>query len=278
MGRHAAPPVSSPDEQTIRHWLTFERYYDAAVAGQERQLQDAAAVAVADHVLDVGCGCGQTTRTAAASAPAGSAVGVDLVEALVQRAKSRAAEAGLVNAAFHVADAARHPFAPASFDVILSRHGAQFFADPVAAFKRLREALRPGGRLVMVAWAAADRNEWLQLIGNAVCPGSALPDPVGDPGPFAFADPRRPRHALTQAGLVDIDTVGLQEPVWLGQDAPDAFGFVAGLAFVRGLLATCAAAESAAAEDRLRAALAAAESPEGVRLGATAWLITAHRT
>jgi SAM-dependent methyltransferase len=272
-----AGPTTTVNQETIQHWLGFEQHYDAAVARQERRLQQAAAIAPTDRVLDVGCGCGDSTRNAARSASAGQAYGVDLIPQLINRARHRASELGLVNATFDVADAQVYPFVGASFDLIISRHGATFFADSVAAFGNLRQALRPEGRIVLVAWAAAEQNEWLQMIGNAVAPGTPLPAPPSQaPGPFGFAEPSRAHEVLLAAGLQKIDVVGVREPMWLGADAADAFNFVRGLAFVRGLLRDRDLPDVAAAEARLRAALEASASATGVELESAAWLISAR--
>jgi SAM-dependent methyltransferase len=266
------------DDDTVQHWLMFEQHYDAAVAGQERRLQQAAAVAPTDRVLDVGCGGGDSTRNAARSASAGSAYGVDIVPQMVERARQRTGELGLANVTFDVGDAQIHPFAEALFDVTISRHGASFFADPVAAFAHLRQALRPGGRIALIAWAPAEQNEWLHVIGNATAPGTPLPAPSREaPGPFGFADPSRAREVLFDAGLGQVDVSPVTEPMWLGTDADDALNFVRGLGFVRGLLRGSNPSEIAAAEARLLAALAGASSASGIELGSSAWLIIATR-
>jgi ubiquinone/menaquinone biosynthesis C-methylase UbiE len=206
--QHESSDSSISEDEASQHWLIFEQRYDAAVAGQERRLQEAAAIASGDRVLDMGCGCGESTRNAARSASAGWAYGIDIVPQMVERARLQASQLGLVNISFNVGDAAEYRFSDASYDVIISRHGSTFFADPVAAFAHLRQALEPGGRLALVAWAPADRNEWLQVIGNAVAPGTPLPAPPRDAaGPFGFADPSRARQVFRAAGLGGIDVL-----------------------------------------------------------------------
>ena len=68
------------------HWLTHEDRYESMLAPFTPRLLAAAAVSGSDHVLDIGCGCGATTRAAARAASAGQALGVDLSEALLRRA------------------------------------------------------------------------------------------------------------------------------------------------------------------------------------------------
>ena len=56
---------------------------------------------------------------------------------MLERARQRAAEEGITNVDFVQADAQVHPFSPESFDLVVSRFGVMFFADPVAAFTNL---------------------------------------------------------------------------------------------------------------------------------------------
>jgi ubiquinone/menaquinone biosynthesis C-methylase UbiE len=67
-------------------------------------------------------------------------------------ARKRAVEEGLTNVAFERADAQVHPFPAGATDVVVSRHGSMFFADPVAAFANLARTLRPAGRMVLLTW------------------------------------------------------------------------------------------------------------------------------
>ena len=80
--------------------------------------------------------------------------GVDVSAAMVARAAGSAREAGLANVRFENADAQTHRFPAAEFDLLYSRFGVMFFADPTAAFTNLRAALRPGGRLAFICWQA----------------------------------------------------------------------------------------------------------------------------
>src|SRR5690349_7634053 len=121
-------------------------------AGHRRLLLQAAAIAAGERVLDLGCGNGASTREAARMAEPGEVVGIDLSAAMLTNARTRSAAAGLTNVTFVQGDAQIHDFGPESFDVIISNAGAMFFDDKVAAFSNLRRALRPGGRIVLMAW------------------------------------------------------------------------------------------------------------------------------
>src|SRR5262249_53454022 len=159
--------------------------YDALNQRLTAHLMHAAAVATSDRVLDVGCGCGLTTRIAARAAPTGSVVGVDLSAAMLREAERRARADGLGNARFAKADAQVHSFAAEEFDLAISRFGVMFFEDPAAAFSNIASALRPHGRLVFLCWQGRDQNEWVTATVSAAFEHvpTPAPDPEGAPGP-----------------------------------------------------------------------------------------------
>jgi ubiquinone/menaquinone biosynthesis C-methylase UbiE len=131
------------------YWAAHADRFDRAVAPYHERLMSTAAIAPGERVLDIGCGTGQTTRDAArAAAPGGVALGVDLSSQMLDVARARASDERVRNAAFEQADAQVHPFDAASFDVAISRTGAMFFGDPVAAFTNIHRSLRAGGRMV----------------------------------------------------------------------------------------------------------------------------------
>jgi ubiquinone/menaquinone biosynthesis C-methylase UbiE len=149
------------------HWLVHEHRYERMGAPFTRLVLDAAAVARTDRVLDVGCGTGSTTCTAARAAADGQALGVDIARPLLQRAKQRARHDGLTNVRFEHGDAQTHRLAPQGFDVAISRFGVMFFSDPTAAFANIARGLRPGGRIAFVCWQPVANNEWITTIGGA---------------------------------------------------------------------------------------------------------------
>src|SRR5262245_29446502 len=108
-------------------WVAREELQNAALAAHTERLCEVAAVPSTDRVLDVGCGTGDTTRECARRAVDGHALGVDLSRAMLERARERAAEAGIANVEFAQADAQVQPFAPDAHDLVLSRFGVMFF-------------------------------------------------------------------------------------------------------------------------------------------------------
>jgi ubiquinone/menaquinone biosynthesis C-methylase UbiE/pimeloyl-ACP methyl ester carboxylesterase len=258
-----------------RRWRWID-HYDAELRSYNERLRAAMAVNPRDRILDIGCGSGQTTREAARAATLGSALGVDISEEMLARARNQSSHEGISNVAFERGDAQNHRFTPEHFDLVISRFGTMFFADPVAAFSNIAHAARPGARLVMLVWQAEERNEWATLIRQALT-GSAAVAPASGPNAFSLADPDRIRAVLEVSGFSDIDVVDLNEPVYYGPDLAAALDLVLDMKRHRDLLAQMDAASAQRALARLRELLAARETSTGVLLDSRAWLVTARR-
>lgn len=258
------------------HRTRHAAVFDAEARPHNERLRAAAGIAPRDHVLDVGCGTGQTTRDAARAAAEGSALGIDLSAQMLEHARRISREEGLRNVSFEQADAQVHRFPAAGFDVAISRFGSMFFADPVAAFSNIGHALRPGGRLVLMVWQARERNEWTTAIRQAVAGEMAVPPPPAG-GPFSLADQAAAGGILGAAGFTEISFTDVHEPVYYGPDATVALDVVSGLRSTKDLLAGMDAAQAGKALDRLRAVLAAHQTGEGVFFDARAWIIAARR-
>jgi SAM-dependent methyltransferase len=246
--------------------------YDAELRRQNEALFRAAGVGPRDHVLDIGCGAGQTTRQAARTAGSGSVLGVDVSAAAIERAGELARAEGLGNVTFAHADAQVHRFPPERFDLVISRFGTMFFADPVAAFANIGRALRPGGRLVMVVWQAAERNEWDLALHRSLGAGAS-----GGPDPFALADPPAVTEILREAGFGGVAFADVHEPVYYGPDVAAALDWVRGFACTGEVLKRLDPAAASLAVERLREALAAHLRDDGVWFDSRAWIVTAHR-
>lgn len=261
------------------YWADHEDLFDASVARYRSPFLDAAAIGPDDHVLDIGCGNGETTRDAARAALRGSALGVDLSSRMVGNARRRADQEGLGNARFLQADAQVHPFDPSAHSVAVSRTGAMFFVDPVAAFRNVGRALRPGGRLVLLVWQSLEGNHWLRDFARSLGGGRPMPPPPPDaPGPLSWADPARVDRILTGAGFTDVACHGVERPMYFGASADQAQAFVLGLGFARGLLGALDPADRPAATAALRDSIDAHVTDEGVLYPSAAWIVTARRT
>jgi len=252
--------------------------YDAELRLHNARLRSAAAVGSHDRVLDIGCGTGQTTREAARAAVDGSALGVDVSARSLDLARKLTAEEGLRNVSFQEADAQVHRFPQAHFDVCVSRFGTMFFADPVAAFTNIGRALRPAGRLVLLVWQDADRNEWSSVVRQALSAGAPTPAaPASGPNAFSLADPAVTERILRAAGFAEITFAEVREPVYYGPDGAAAYEAILGLQPPGGLLASLEPGAATQARQRLRAAVAEHETDGGVYFDSRAWLIAAHR-
>jgi len=259
-------------------WAARYDRYDTAMQDYHTRLLEGAAIATDDHVLDVGCGCGQSTRDAARTASSGRALGVDISAPMLERARALAAAEGLTNVTFEQGDAQVYPFDDETFDVAISRFGSMFFAEPVTAFRNIARAMRHDGRLALMVWQTLDMNEWLRAIRAALAMGRELPaPPVGAPGPFGLADPDVAGAILREAGFVDVDFNSVTERFVPGQDTDDAFAFVRTLPPVLGLLEELDDATKARALEQLHDAIAAHETSDGVMFDSAAWLVTARR-
>ncbi len=260
------------------HWAAHAERYEATATAHWEALLRAVPVQQDQTILDIGCGTGRSTRELGRLAPSGLVLGVDLSAKMLARARSVAEAEGLVNVAFEQADAQVHRFSEAAFDLAVSAFGAMFFADPVAAFANIRRALRPDGRLTLLAWRDLGDNEWVAAIRDALAVGRALPMPAaGAPGPFGLADRDHTVGVLGEAGFVELRVDRVDAPLRFGEDADDAFSFVSTFGITRGLTQDLDDAGRAAALDALHRTLVAHDTADGVLFRGSAWLVTARR-
>jgi SAM-dependent methyltransferase len=255
------------------YWAENADLYDRSLAGYHPALLAAANAGPGDRILDVGCGSGQVAIDLVRAASGARALGVDLSIAQLHVARRRGA--GLA-VEFAQADAQVHDFGAAAYDLIVSRTGTMFFGDAAAAFANLATATRPGGRLAILVWRGLAENQWLPEIFEALPVGRDLPmPPPGAPGPFAQSDPTIVEPLLAAAGWSDVAFEPLDQSIWLGRDADQGTRWQLGQS--AWLLLGADEAQRAAAAANLRALFAAHETPDGVRLGSAAWLVTARR-
>jgi SAM-dependent methyltransferase len=210
-----AAQVAYWNETAGRTWADFQDPIDRQIRPLGLAAMQRLAPAPGEQVVDVGCGCGDTSlELARRVGPEGGVLGLDISAPMLEVARSRAEAAGLRNLTFHEADAQTAAL-PGGRDAVFSRFGVMFFADPTAAFANLRSALRPGGRLGFVCWRPLAENLWMRLPAETAAglvPPAPPPEP-GAPGPFAFADPDRVRRILAEAGFTGIDLTPHDEAI-----------------------------------------------------------------
>ena len=275
--------TDAPNAQQITYWneaagptwADLQGPLDRQLAPLGRAAMAALAPRPGERVLDIGCGAGGTSlQLAQAVAPGGDVTGVDISRPLLEVARQRAS--GIPGLSFVEADAQTYPFETAGFDAVFSRFGVMFFADPVAAFANIRRALKPGGRLAFVSWRTPAENPIMTLpmaAALAHLPPPAPPEP-GAPGPFAFADPERVRTILGTAGFTDIALTPHNEKIGGGD-----LDTVVGLALKVGPLGAMLREHPDQRDTviaSVRAALAAHDGPDGVKLDSATWIVTAR--
>lgn len=261
-------------------WARMQERLDTAFTPVTAALLSLAAPRPGEDVLDIGCGSGETTLAlAAAVGEDGSATGLDISEALLTRARARA-EVGLSEALFLNADAAT--FADdAGFDLVVSRFGVMFFADPVTAFANIHRLMVPGGRLCIACWQPPARNLWatlpMQVLAELLPPQPAA-DPLA-PGPFAFADPELVHGILAEAGWQDIDFHAVDFKMVIGE-GDDPLASAVHFTLRIGPAARLVREAGPEVEGKARVALAAAMAPYlqagSVGLPGSVWLVSAR--
>jgi SAM-dependent methyltransferase len=202
-----AEQIAHWNERSGLAWAELTKLLDRQIEGIGERVLEVLAPRPGERLLDVGCGCGQTTvARGRAVGPAGRVVGLDVSHPMLEVARRRVAEAGLAQVELVEADAQTHALEAGAFDGLFSRFGVMFFADPVAAFGNLRRVLVPGARLAFACWRSPAENPVMTTAMTAARHRfPPLPTPVpGAPGPFAFADDGRVRALLEAAGFAEV--------------------------------------------------------------------------
>jgi SAM-dependent methyltransferase len=257
-------------------WAAFQIQLDRQLEPLGAEAMRVLDPAPGEHILDIGCGCGQTSFALAERVGAnGQVLGVDISQPMLAVVRDRSVAAGGAAPIFREADAAAADLGEAAFDGVFSRFGVMFFSDPTAAFAHIRHAVKPQGRLAFVCWRPLAENPWMHAPMDAARP--ALPplppsDPTA-PGPFAFSDPERVRSILTGAGFGAVRIAPFDTRIGSGN-----LQETVALTVRVGPLAAALRENPDRAEavmNLVRPALAAYVTPEGVFMPAAVWIVSA---
>ena len=262
-----------------QRWSDRQQMQDILLAPVCDLLIDRAGAKASDRVIDVGCGCGATTIAfAQAVGPGGHVLGVDISAPMLARAKQMALPQ--LSVEFVLADATVYAFDPASFDLVASRFGVMFFADPVLSFANLRRALRPTGRLAFACWREPRDNPWLMTpLQAAYQHVPKLPQQgAEDPGPFAFASEARVKNILDAAGFsaIELERCDLLLDIAIGGALDAAVKSALEIGPASRALEGQPAELRAAAAGAIRAALEPHVRGQTVPLAGSIWIVTAQ--
>jgi SAM-dependent methyltransferase len=234
-----------------------------------------------EKVLDIGCGFGETTiRIANLVGPEGEALGVDAAPRFIEVAERESAD--VTNARFAVVDVETATF-DETFDMAFSRMGTMFFANPVAALRRVREALAPGGRLAMAVWRSKAENDWMmraqEITERFVTKPEEYDEPTCGPGPFSMANADTTSGILKSAGFDEISLRRCDRPIMTGRDVDEAIDLAMSLGPAGEILRLAGERADRVLPD-VRAALyeelADWQGEDGVVAPASSWIVTAR--
>ena len=261
-----------------QRWASRQHAQDILLAPVLDILVNRAKARSGDRIVDVGCGNGSTTLAFAREVgPAGHVLGIDVSAPMLARAREAAPADAPVE--FVLADATVYPFDRQSFDLLTSRFGVMFFAEPALSFANIRSALRPAGRLAFACWREPRDNPWMMAPLQAVYKHVPKLPPQGpeDPGPFAFASEARVQRILAEAGFADTRMercdLTLDVAIGGGLDAAVQSAFEIGPA--SRAMEGQAPELRAAATNSVREALAPFARGQAVPLPASIWIVTA---
>ncbi|HWG03846.1 MAG TPA: class I SAM-dependent methyltransferase [Beijerinckiaceae bacterium] len=262
-----------------QHWADRQQTQDVVLAPVSEILIDRARAKAGERIVDVGCGCGATTITLAQKVGgAGHVLGIDISAPMLARAR-QLAPAGLP-LDFVLADATVYRFDREDFDLLASRIGVMFFAEPARSFANLRKALRSSGRLAFACWREPRENPFFMAPLQAAYKHVPKLPPLGpeDPGPFSFASEARVNRILREAGFVGIE----MEPCDVLLDIAVGRGLDAAVQATLEIGPTARALDGqppdlrAAAANSIREALASFARGQSVPLPGSIWIVTAR--
>jgi len=191
----------------VADWARWDRQWSGLTAPLNDALARSARIRRGMRVLDVAGGSGEPALTLArAVRPGGRVVATDLVPGMLDVARRRAADAGLDNVDFVVADAEDLPFPDGGFDAVTCRFGLVYAGDPARALAEMRRVLKPTRRATLMTWGAIELNAYWSAAVDAVSRRSPAESAAFVPVEFRFSDPAVLGAALRAAGFREVES------------------------------------------------------------------------
>ena len=261
-----------------QRWANRQQTQDILLAPIADLIIDRARIKAGERVIDVGCGSGAVSIAVAGKVGRGGRVlGIDVSSPMLARARQVAPQG--LPLEFVLADATVHPFEPASFDLLISRFGVMFFAEPVRSFANLRKALKVSGRLAFACWREPRENPFFMAPLQAVYKHAPKLPQLGpeDPGPFSFASEERAGRILNEAGFsgIKMEPCNLALDLAVGRGIDTAVQSALEIGPAARALAEQPEEIVAAATQSIREALSPFARGQAVPLGASIWIVTA---
>ena len=186
---------------TAKYWAQHAGTIRRMFAPVTDALIERAGIVRGQSVLNVAGGAGEPSLTiAAAVGPEGSVTCTDAVAEMVEAARNEATHRGIENVQFRECTADSLPFPDNSFDAVVSRLGAMFFADPIAGLREMLRVAKPNRSLALAVWHKSQVNPFCYTITNIMerHVESAPADPDA-PNAFRFAEPGKLANVMTTA-------------------------------------------------------------------------------
>jgi SAM-dependent methyltransferase len=258
-------------------WAKFQEALDRQIETLGLAAMDTLRPEKGEHIIDIGCGCGQTSLDLGSRVGAvGSVVGVDISKPMLEVARRRPRPARNLRVTFELLDAQSDDLGHGRFDAAFSRFGVMFFNDPVAAFTNIRGSLKPSGRLVFACWRPLNQNPWMRAPLEAALP--FLPpiapfDPMA-PGPFAFADAGRVESILASAGFGSVKVSPFDAAIG-GANLEQTLQLALNVGPLGAALRENPERSETVA-NAVRDLLSKYATPNGVLMPAAVWIVSAH--
>jgi SAM-dependent methyltransferase len=191
-------------EEVAIGWARWSQVFERGAGAVSERIIERANIGLGHRVLDFGTGVGEPALGAARRVGAtGTVIAIDPSPTMLDLGRERARRAGLENITFIDRDLAS--FAGGEpFDAIVSRWGLMFAPDLHETLERMRELLKPHGRVAASTWGLPQEVPLISLAMGVAAQLFDVPRRPLEGGPFALHDAELFGRALTEAGFADV--------------------------------------------------------------------------